>query len=1439
MKSDLNVRLLGPMEASIDGHTLRLGAPKPRAVLAILALHPGEIVSTERLIGGLWGEQPPATATKMVQLYVSQLRKALTESGDGAAIVTRGHGYELQVAPQDVDAGHFEALLAQGEPREALALWRGPPLDDVAGEPFAAAEIRRLEELRVAALEQAFDADLAAGRHREVLPELEALVAQEPLRERLHAQRMLALYRSGRQAGALAAYSEARNALVEQVGVEPAPELRRLQEAILAQDAALEEPTTVAEWARADAVRRLDAAVGRAATERAELRAAEDDVAGGVEELQAARMAPVRIVACPFKGLASFDVDDAEVFFGRERLVAEMVARLAGAPLMAVVGPSGSGKSSALRAGLLAALAAGVLPGSERWEMVLLRPGEHPLRAFEHATTGITGRAVVAVDQFEELFTACRNEHERAAFAAALAGRARDAPRHTLVLVAVRADFYGHCAAYPELSRLMGANHVLVGPMRRDELRRAIELPARQADLVVEPELADALVADVADEPGALPLLSSSLLELWQRRDGRRLRLDAYEHAGGVRGAVARLAERAYEQLDDERREVARRILLRLAAGEGDAVVRRRVPLAELEGDGVEETLAVLADQRLVTIGEGEVEVAHEALLREWPRLRGWLDEDAQGRRVHAHLIGAARDWEQGGRDPGELYRGARLAAALDWAGAHERELNASERAFLDASRARAEREAERQRRANQRLRALLVSLAVLLALAVVAGATAISQRGDARDAALVADAQRLGAQALTDDRLDHALLLARTGVALDETPATLGSLLSVLQRSPAEVGEFRGQGWPLYPVAISPDRRRLALGDEHGLVTIYDLPSRAIARRYKLPADGALVQWLRFSPDSRTLAVAGYRGGGHEGRPQVDLIDPATGRLRLRITPPAVPGKTELVFLNVAFAPNGRDLLVLQFPAFPEGPSIVRRFDGRTGAEQRPPLRLGQGAIDLSATADRRRVFATSAGDGTYEIDPDRLRVTGRWTRGGSAGAVSPDGRTYAAGSDDGAVRLLDLRSGRVRTLPQVHHAGLQRLAFTPDGAMLASGDGSGAVIVWDVAAGRVRERLSGHTDEIWGMDVSADGRTLYTASKDARVIAWDIAGERRLARPFDPGPPFLLEENPTPRGLAISPDGRRLAVTQKDGTVHLLDTRTFAPRGRFRALDGYAAAVEFSPDGRLIAVTGERGRVTLWDARTLRPAGELQGLPEAHAQALAFSPDSRLLAGATVDAPTRTEVRVWDLRSRVPTRARFRAFPSDLAFSPDSRLVAAPGGIGRTQVRDARSGRLVAALRTADEGRSVAFSPDGTLLATGLYNGSIQLWSTKDWRPAGPVLDGHSDRVTALAFAPAGRTLVTGASDGTLQLWDLASRKPVGSTQAVDPPNGYISAVFAPDGKRAFAVSDGRAGVRWEVSPEVWKQHACAVAGRELSEREWSDALPGRPYEAVCHGG
>ena len=353
--------------------------------------------------------------------------------------------------------------------------------------------------------------------------------------------------------------------------------------------------------------------------------------------------------------------------------------------------------------------------------------------------------------------------------------------------------------------------------MRRDELRHAIELPAARAGLQVEPELTDALIADVEGEPGALPLMSTSLLELWQRRDGRRLRMAAYEQVGGVDGAVARLAERTYARLDPAQRDIARRILLRsVGEGEGDAVVRRRVAFDELPGEGVAEVLDILADDRLVTVSEGTVEVAHEALLREWPRLRGWLEEDAQGRRTHQQLAAAAREWDAGGRDPGELYRGARLAGALEWAGTHEVDLN--------AGGARVPRpEPRRERALAPRLRAGFVGVAALLVLAVIAGAVALDQRGNARDEAAATDAQRLGARALLENDLDTSLLLARQGVALDDSVQTRGSLLAALGKGPAAIGVMRGDGERMWELALSPDERTLAAGDPAGNVFLFD----------------------------------------------------------------------------------------------------------------------------------------------------------------------------------------------------------------------------------------------------------------------------------------------------------------------------------------------------------------------------------------------------------------------------------------------------------------------------------------------------------------------------------------------------------------------------------------------------------------------------------------
>jgi hypothetical protein len=859
---------------------------------------------------------------------------------------------------------------------------------------------------------------------------------------------------------------------------------------------------TARDWAHTAAERQVEHTARQTATSRSHLHLVQAKLAADVvdlQELSASQEQPsggdaedsLAQVICPYKGLGRYEPDDAGFFYGRERLVAELVTHIVGAGLVGVVGPSGSGKSSLVRAGLLPALADGMLPGSDSWRQVLMRPGEHPLRVLaevgdHHSLSGAGGdtpllrqlagheRVLLVVDQFEEAFTICRDAAERAAFLATLAEAAR-ADNLVTVVVAVRADYYGHCAADPDLASLLAANHLLVGPMSSGELRRAVELPARRAGLQLEPGLAEAMIGEVADEPGGLPLLSCALLESWQHRHGRTLTLAAYEQTGGVRGAVARLAERAWLGLAPDEQAVARRILLRLAGpGEGEGVVRRRVPLDEVAPAGDERSRAVLGalvDQRLLSVGEDSVEVAHEALLREWPRLRAWLEEDVQGRALHRHLIGAAREWDQSGRDLGELYRGARLTGALDWARDHDADLNELEREFLQAGRAAAEREvADARRRAEQeahtsrRLRGLLAVLAGVLVLALVAGGLALTLRGRAERVALVADARRLGAQALLEDELDRSLLLARQGVDLDDSVETRSDLLAALLRSPAATAVLRGdldgigQG-----LGLSRDGRLLAAGDGGGRVAIFDLRTRRLLRK-GFQGHHAMVGDLEFSPDESLLAVPA-KGELSRTLPIWDVHD---GKVRQQLS-----WADDQFVTGVKFSSDGRTLVALTEPdtTDPTGqrrPAFLTRWDVTSGRRLTGPIRISSQSGDTLLTSpDGARLIVVN-GIETLVLAAGTFRVLRRFPHKQAqpqsfAAALRPtDGRTLALWPDNGPIEFLDLVNGQRRTGGRPE-GGAWSIRFSPDGMTLATG-GDDAVKLWDVASGQLLETFQGH---------------------------------------------------------------------------------------------------------------------------------------------------------------------------------------------------------------------------------------------------------------------------------------------------------------------------------------------------------------------------------------
>jgi hypothetical protein len=445
------------------------------------------------------------------------------------------------------------------------------------------------------------------------------------------------------------------------------------------------------------------------------------------------------------------------------------------------------------------------------------------------------------------------------------------------------------------------------------------------------------VAADVRGRPGGLPLLSTALLDTWQRRRGRTLTHAGYLAAGGVSGALSRLADSAYARLAPAGQEAARRILVRLAeTGEAGLPVRRRVPLEEVVPPGDEAAraaLGVLVARRLVTAGEDSVEVAHEALLSHWPRLARWLEEDEQGRILRRHLAPAARDWAQSGRPDTELYRGARLASALDWAAGHTGDLNPAETEFLEASRAAADRElreqkerADREARARRRLRAVLACVLALLVFSAAVGAVALQQRGQARAAQRSAEAaqrsaeaRRLGALALSEPDLDRSLLLAAAAVRTDPSLATEGDLIAALQRSPHALAQVRGYS-RLQDLALSPDGRVLAAGDNGGTVVLWNARTM---RRLGWPLNvGVWAGRVAFSPDGRQLAVLSFTGS----RFQVVIFDLTTEQVILRLPAPASdidqPGK-------LTWTRDGRIMAV----GSGTGPLIF--YDAATGREK------------------------------------------------------------------------------------------------------------------------------------------------------------------------------------------------------------------------------------------------------------------------------------------------------------------------------------------------------------------------------------------------------------------------------------------------------------------------------------------------------------------------
>jgi WD40 repeat protein/DNA-binding SARP family transcriptional activator len=1399
----MNIGVLGPL--SHDG-SVGFGR-RDRAILTALAMRVGQTVSVDSLTEAVWGRDPPPSSHKALQGCVVRLRRSM---GAGA-IETSAQGYRLVIPAFEVDFQRFEQMVGRsremlelGEPEraaylltQALQLWRGRAFEDVEPWDRAAIEASRLDELRLEAEELRVDAYLRSGRHLDVLATAESMVRAAPMRERRWMLLSVAQYQAGRQTEALRTLHRLKAVLAERLGLDPGPELASLEEAILRQDAAL--------------------------------------LSNGVTPTSA---------RCPYQGLMPYDVGDAESFFGRDADVRACLELLASSNTLAVLGPSGSGKSSLVRAGVAASLT------RDSHVVQVMTPGRHPLHSLSAVSEPAPG-SVLLVDQCEEAFALCGDEPERKAFFAALVARAETEP----LVLAMRADRLADASAYPDFARLLERGLHLLGAMVEEGLRDAVQAPARQSGLLIEAGLVDLLVAEVQGIPGALPMLSHALQETWKRREGNTLTVAGYTATGGIRRAVAKSAEDVYANIAPEHRPMLRDLLLRLvtAGAEGEPV-RSRVPRRLLSADADHEHLIdLLVASRLVTSDSGVVEIAHEALARAWPRLTAWLDDDVEGQRVLHHLTGSADAWDAMGRPDSELYRGVRATRALEWKANHDTALTGTEVAFLEATernewseqRASAER-SRTQARLIRRLRGVLAVAMVLLLTAAGAGLIAAQQRNKAQSSAAaalaaktVAEARRAGALALTTDDIEMSMLLAVAGVRLDDSPETRSSLLAAVQQHPELIASTPMAGSDVVSLDVSPDGLTAATYDLGNRVRLYDIGSGALLHEFQTGAAAPLSflsQRVRFSPDGETLAV----NMTAPTRQPVTLLDADTFE-RLAVQPGA-PRRGPWLVLDVAYSGGGTRVAATMWRVRVQGDSTEIAegtwafvWDLRTLDRPTAAIRLKDGNPGVALSPDGNVLYTTdplaihdlAAGTSVPVANPGQL---GRL-------AVSPDGRTLAT-PDQRRLLLLDAGTGEVlRRLPGNDDVGFI-VNFSADGHRVATVTyDKREALVWGLPSGRLLARLPlGESGE--AIDFGPDGASIFTAGSSGPLRHWDIDGQDRFIAEAAFVPPrstgndlgqpapggkyvtypdhstgirfFDVETGTFGESLAIPqgyrrgggtwhPDGNRFALVA-GGEVRIWDARTNALVRRGRPSGPEVSAVDYSTDGSRLVIGELSGRVTMLDPATLEPVGRPVILDDAVC-CLAAGPNNHTAVALTGDF---TASGFWYAAST------------------------------RWWLVDLDDGAVVADGPLSIKGRAVAVSPDGRHATIGSQDGDVMVLDLLTGQQVGPPRVSPHESSTSATYSTDGQRFLTSGADSVVGLWDAATGLPIAR---IVTPGRYVDAVFSTDDETVIvAPLWGGPIYEWDTRVDTAIAYACRVAGREMTRAEWTQQFGDRPYQEVC---
>ncbi|MBN1873862.1 MAG: protein kinase [Anaerolineae bacterium] len=1239
-------------------------------------------------------------------------------------------------------------------------------------------------------------------------------------------------------------------------------------------------------------------------------------------------------IPCPYRGLQAFEEEHAHFYFGREVWVQQLITCLTGkedqpAPhFLAVLGASGSGKSSLVRAGLIPALRKGTVPGSDTWIIILMQPGNHPLQElaaqlaaigeqegggarkqgngsylndawFEAGTglhiaayrllemhacdpsplpspptpllscvpTALPPHLVLVIDQFEEVFTLCQSEYERARFIENLLYATAVNGSRVLVVLTMRADFYHRCAVYRDLAARISAHQILVGPMQEAELRRAIELPAHQVGLAFEVGLVEVILHDVQHQPGALPLLQHALLELWGRREDALLTIPAYQASGGVTGAIAQRADTLYMHFNAVEQAIVRRIMLRLThPGEGTEDTRRRARRQELlphteslSSDLTENVLQTLVDARLVTTsrdmssGEELVDVAHEALIRGWMRLRNWIDEDRVALHIHRQLTQAAELWEHNERNISYLYHGLRLAQAEEWRKTHNEDLNVLEKTFLDAShnaaevdaqeleaqrqrelaQAQALAEAEHQRaeiqsKSTRRLRRFAAGLWVVFLLAMCAAFFAKQQRQEAERQAILSEAARAEAvsaeatanTAHTEAERSTRLAIARQlsaqsqsilekypqrGILLalealkatldhneDRVPAAESALRAGLARLQGRV--LSGHTDKVVDVALTPDQDWIVTAGNDHTIRVWNIHA----------LDEAPILLTGHTDDVHAIAVT--------SRWIVSASADGTARLW---------DLEDLTRAPIILAGHEGEILALALS--PDGQWLA------TGGDD-TALRLWK----LEALSAQPLIFT--------EHEESILTLT-----------FSADSQWVASGGEDHVVHVWNLQNLDMGSYTLMgNHGSIRDVAFSPDNRWLAAcSDGEGGVntvLLWqlnDLTSDPIS--LAGHKDNVWTLEFTSDSRWLATGGDwpDNTIRLWDLHA-------LDAAPIVLTGHVSGIRDLLFSPrctyphdDCWLFSASSLNGdnTIRIWNMRALSTQPIvLSGHDGMINKLAITADGQQLISASHDHTARLWNLRVpIQPQDPM--IIQAHADralAVTFSPDGCWLVTAGADRV----VNLWDRQKPETEPITLRGHTGEinaLAISADSQWLASGSADGSVRLWSmAQPDASPIVLSGSWEGIwGVAISPDGQWIAAVTGDPLILLWdleqllyssasrmSTEAIEPV--ILTGHETLIFTVAFTPDGERLITGSFDNTVRIWNFETLE-TPPTILADHEYAVSTVAMSPNGHWLVTGSWDTTARVWDLNdlshpPTVLSGHGAGVSGLAIDpESRW----------------